>query len=130
MQSPSVKQTLKQRRDLTRSFHAAIAAYSQKHTKLFHEQLPALLEQLKQTERHRVAATRDCITMYTGSFKSRDPAGRSPAFPFAATLAAAEDVTDACAGATLLRAQLPPLPIFHDPAQDAAPASAPTAVVS
>lgn len=119
MQSPAVKQTLKQRRDLTRTFQAALEAYAQRHKKLFHEQLPSILEELKQTERHRVAATRDCITMYTGSFKTRDPSARSPAYPFAATLAAAEDVTDACAGATRLQTALPPLPVFYDPADPA-----------
>jgi hypothetical protein len=120
MQSPAVKQTLKRRRELTRTFQAALEAYAQRHKKLFHEQLPSILEELKQTERHRVAATRDCITMYTGSFKSRDPSARSPAYPFAATLAAAEDVTDASAAATRLQTALPPLPIFYDPAEQAA----------
>lgn len=108
MQSPSVQQTLKRRRDLTRAFQTTLTSYQQRHRTIFDTNLPELLTQVKRTEQQRVAATRDCITMYTGSNRER----ATPMRPFAATLAAAEDVTDACASACNLPAPAPPIPVF------------------
>lgn len=72
------------------------------------------MEAITSTERLRVAATRDCIIMYTGSNK-REP--RS--VPFTATLAAANDVTDACCAVTCTDGfPAPPIPIFRDASQE------------
>lgn len=110
MQSPSVLQSLQRRRDLTKNFRQNLGNYQERHKHVFLTEWPALLAALTMAEQQRVAATRDCLVMYTGLSKHA-PQSR----PFAATLAAARDVTDGCAVACQWHGVAPPLPVYRDP---------------
>ncbi len=115
MQSPAVLTHLKQRKELVRVFQQSLALYQERQRQIFLGEWPPFLQALTLCEQQRVAATRDCLLMYAKLEKQ--PPNRETK-PFAATLSAACDVTDACAAAAHWAGATPPLPVYRDPRQD------------
>lgn len=104
---------MRHRRELTQAYREQLARYQEKHRQVFLQEWPSLQAAMRLAEQQRVAATRDCLVTYVRLDKQAPHTT-----PFAATLAAARDVTDACAAACHWTGPTPPLPVFRDPRRD------------